>query len=60
MDKVLGDEERQIVTLHVISGFKHREIAEMMGKPLGTVMWAYNNALAKLKRAIQREEDYEA
>lgn len=60
MNKVLGDEERQIVTLHVISGFKHREIAEMMDKPLGTVMWAYNNALAKLKKAIQRERDNEA
>lgn len=60
MNKVLGDEERQIVTLHVISGFKHREIAEMMDKPLGTVLWAYNNALAKLKKAIAQERNDEA
>lgn len=60
MNKVLSDEERQLVTLHVISGFKHREIAEMLDKPLGTVVWAYSNALAKLKKAMQQEDDDEA
>lgn len=59
MNKVLGDEERQIVTLHVLSGFKHREIAEMLDKPLGTVLWAYNNALSKLKKAIEKENKNE-
>lgn len=56
MNKVLGEEERQIVTLHVISGFKHREIAEMLEKPLGTELWTYNNALAKLKRELRKEK----
>ena len=55
MNKVLSDEERQIVTLHVISGFKHREIAETLEKSLGTVLWAYNNALAKIKKELQKE-----
>jgi len=55
MNKILNDEERQIVSLHVISGFKHREIAEMLEKPLGTVLWAYNNALSKMKKAIEKE-----
>ena len=53
--KVLNEEEQQIVMLHVISGFKHKEIAEMMKKPLGTVLWAYNNALKKLKKAYEKE-----
>lgn len=57
MNKVLNETERQIVSLHVISGFKHREIAEILDKPLGTVLWTYNNALAKMKKAIER--DYE-
>lgn len=56
MNKVLGEEERQIVTLHVISGLKHREIAEMLEKPLGTELWTYNNALAKLKRELEKEK----
>ena len=56
MNKVLSDGERQIVTLHVVSGFKHREIAQMLDKPLGTVLWAYNNALAKLKKELEKEK----
>ena len=53
--KILNPDEQQIVMLHVVSGFKHREIAEMMHKPLGTVLWAYNNALSKLKKAYEKE-----
>lgn len=56
MNKVLSDGERQIVILHVVSGFKHREIAQMLDKPLGTVLWAYNNALAKLKKELEKEK----
>lgn len=59
MNRVLGDIERQIVTLHVMSGFKHREIADILQKPLGTVLWTYNNALAKMKKALEKEGDYE-
>ncbi len=60
MNKVLNETEREIVTLHVISGFKHREIAEMLEKPLGSVLWAYNNALAKIKRQLEKEAHDEA
>lgn len=56
MNKILNDNERQIVTLH-ISGFKHKEIAEMLEKPLGTVLWTYNNALNKLRKELQKEEN---
>lgn len=59
MNKVLNDNERQIITLHVISGFKHREIAEIVGKPIGTVLWTYNNALAKMKKELMREDNDE-
>ncbi len=60
MNSILNDIERQIVTLHVIVGFKHREIAELLDKPLGTVLWTYQNALSKLKRALQTEGEDEA
>ena len=49
MKKVLNESEAQIISLHLISGFKHREIAEMLDKPLGTVLWTYKNALNKIK-----------
>lgn len=53
----LRDEEAEIVILHVVGGYKHREIAEILKKPLGTVTWTYKNALAKLKAYIEAEEE---
>ena len=46
---LLDPDEREIVTLHVINDLKFREIAIMMDKPLGTVLWIYNKAIKKLK-----------
>lgn len=47
--KVLTDEEREIVTLHAVTGLKHREIARLLEKPLSTVLSKYNRALKKLR-----------
>ena len=52
----LNQVEAQIITLHLISGFKHREIAEMLEKPLGTVLWTYKNALNKIKSRYKEED----
>jgi RNA polymerase sigma-70 factor (ECF subfamily) len=49
---VLSAEERQIVTLHGVSGLKHREIAAMMGIPLSTVLTKYKRALEKMKKTL--------
>lgn len=47
------DKERQaVVTLKVLGGFTHREIAEILGKPMGTVQWLYATAILKLKATI--------
>lgn len=56
MKKVLSESEAQIISLHLISGFKHREIAEMLDKPLGTVLWTYKNALNKIKNNYSEED----
>ena len=53
--KALGDEERQVVLLHAVSGLKHREIAQDLGLPLSTVLSRYNRALKKLKRHLTEE-----
>lgn len=42
--------ERQIVVLHVISELKHKEIAKLLGLPLGTVCRKYNESIKKLQR----------
>lgn len=48
----LSGEAREIVLMHN-AGMKHREIAEAMGLPLGTVTWKYNEALKKLKGYLE-------
>ena len=55
MKKVLTADESQIVMLYVVAGFKHREIAEIVKKPVGTVLWTYNNSLKKLRKYLKEE-----
>ena len=49
-------QERQLVTLHLYGGFRHREIAEMTGVPLGTVLWRYRKAIARLRGILNGGE----
>lgn len=46
----LKPDEREIVDLKVAGGFTFREISELVGKPMGTVTWLYNNAIKRLRR----------
>ena len=50
---ILELEERQIVILHALTGMKHREIAELLDVPIGTVLSKYNRSLAKMKKEIE-------
>lgn len=52
----LNEIERQIVLLHCLGGFKHREISKILDKPIGTIMWTYNNSLSKLKRIMGKND----
>ncbi len=49
----LDDTERQIVSLHAITGLRHREIASILGLPLSTVLSKYTRALKKLRKHLQ-------
>ncbi len=53
LKKVLTEEEYRIVVLHDVSGFKHREIAKLMEKPIGTILWLYNRAAGKIKKFVK-------
>ena len=44
----LDFDEKEIVTLHIHGDLKFREIADILRKPLGTVLWKYRRALRKL------------
>ena len=50
MLKDLDDISKEIVVLHVLNDLKFKEIAEIVCKPLGTVLWIYNKAIKELKR----------
>jgi len=50
--KALPAQDCEIVTLHLIGDLKFREIAEIMGIPLGTALWKYRQAIGKLQKSI--------
>lgn len=49
LGKVLTEEEYRIVTLFVFFKYKHKEIAQILNKPLGTVTSKYKRAIEKIK-----------
>ena len=53
---LLSDDERSIIMLHAVSGFRHREIAEFLSLPLSTVLSKYHRAIKKLKAAYIQDE----
>ena len=52
----LKEDERQIVMLHAAAGFKNREIAELLGLKLSTVLSKYRRALKKLELILKEEQ----
>ena len=54
---LLSDIEREIVILKIVNDFKFREIAEFVGKPLGTVLWIYNKSIKKMQEAEGSNND---
>lgn len=52
---VLSEDEIKIVTLHLVSGFKHREIADILGMPLATVLSKYRRGLKKMEKYLRKD-----
>ncbi len=52
MKKILNENEFQIIILRIINELTNNEIATLLNKPLGTVLWTYNNAIKKLRRDL--------
>ncbi len=49
MLKGLNAKRRCVVTLKVLGGYTHREIAALTGQSIGTVMWLYNTSIKQLR-----------
>ena len=56
--EILSDEDFKILLMYVVGGYKHREIAEMLDIPLGTVTWKYKAALDKLRVELEKIEKH--
>lgn len=48
----LPPRDREIVTLHLGAGLRFREIAEILGMPLGTVLWRHSRAISALRERL--------
>jgi len=55
--KTVTREDRDIIIMHVIMGMKHREIAEILEQPLGTVLSRYHRAMKVLKQRAKGQEE---
>lgn len=53
MRRTLSEEEQRVVTMYVLWGWKHRQIAKALDCPTGTVTSKYKRALEKLKKAVK-------
>lgn len=53
--KILNEQERGIVLLHVSQGFKFKEISRLLSLPIGTVLSCYHRAIKKLHHAVNED-----
>lgn len=51
----LPTEDLQIIVLHAVCGYKMREIAEMLGVPLSTVLSKHSRSIKKLRQSLEEE-----
>ncbi len=49
----LPEQEREILLLHLLLGYKHREIAQSMQLPLSTVLSKYSRSLKKIRKRMR-------
>ena len=51
----LTEVEKQIVLLHAVDDMKFKDIAKLVNKPLGTVLWIYNKSIKTLRKSMEME-----
>lgn len=56
MRRLLKPDEYEIVVLHIFDDLPQKTIAKILKKPLGTISWAYRNAINKLAKGMAHDE----
>ena len=54
--RLLADDEFSVLMLVTACGYKRKEIGKMLDMPIPTVTWKYQNALLKLRNALEKED----
>ena len=55
--EILNDIEFKILILHILGELTFNEIKDIVKKPLGTVLWIYNQSLKKVRKELNYEKD---
>lgn len=53
LKKILSDDEYLVLIYHAVYDIKHKDIAIMLDKPLGTITWLYQQAIKKAKQELR-------
>ena len=53
--RLLADDEFSILMLVTACSYKRKEIGKMLGIPISTVTWKYQNALLKMRNTLEKE-----
>ena len=51
--KILKEKEFRIFILHTLNEMTFEEISSEVKRPLGTVIWSYNNAIKKIRKDLK-------
>lgn len=52
----LKPKEKEIIDMKLLGQLTFKEIAEIVGQPMGTVTWLYNQGIQKLRRCLSAYE----
>lgn len=48
----LNERQRKVITMKIMGGMTHKEIAKVLSIPIGTVQWLYNTSIKELRRTL--------
>lgn len=48
----LNERQRKVVSMKILGDMTHKEIAQMLSIPIGTVQWIYATSIKKLRRTV--------
>jgi RNA polymerase sigma-70 factor (ECF subfamily) len=49
----MDEDDRLVITLHYFQDLSYRDVASILGRPVGTVKWQINQSLHRLRARLQ-------